>query len=236
MPNTFRREMILRVAATLLIAFLSVPLDGAARIDERPNTNVKAVAAAVDKHYNSLETFKSDFNEIYSGGGISRNESGTLLLKRPARMRWDYHQPREKLFVSDGKTAYFYVIGERQAQRTSVKKLDDLRSPLRYLLGKTRLEKEFDKLQIADGLTVSHPGNLVLSGVPKKMDDRIGRVLLEITPASRIQRIVIEEVDGTTTEFRFSNFEENKPVSDKQFSFTTPPGVEMVEAQHLQRE
>jgi outer membrane lipoprotein-sorting protein len=59
---------------------------------------------------------------------------------------------------------------------------------------------------------------------------------LEITPASRIQRIVIEEVDGTTTEFRFSNFEENKAVSDKQFSFTAPPGVEMVEAKDLQGE
>ena len=213
---------------------LVVPLGNSAHIDER--SNVKAIAAAVDSHYNSLSTFKADFTEIYSGGGISRNESGTLLLKRPSRMRWDYHQPREKLFVSDGKNAYFYVIGEHEAQRTPMKKLDDLRSPLRYLLGKTRLEKEFDKLQLADGVSVSQPGNVVLSGIPKNLDERVSRVLLEITPANLIQRIVIEEVDGTTTEFRFSNFEENKPIPDKQFSFTAPPGVEMVEARDLQGE
>src|SRR5437868_4229462 len=200
MSKSFRRETLLRVPCALMLVCLlaAVGASGDERSQSQPRSqsNIKAIAAAVDKHYNSLATFKSDFTEIYSGGGISRNESGTLLLKRPSRMRWDYHQPREKLFVSDGKTAYFYVIGERQARRTSVKKLDDLRSPLRYLLGKTRLEKEFDKLQLADGVTVSQPGNLVLSGVPKKMDDRISRVLLEITPADQIQRIVIEEVDG----------------------------------------
>src|SRR5206468_1756956 len=124
------RERFLRVAGALLLVLPLAPFSISAE-DQSTHSNVKAIAASVDKHYNSLETFKADFNEIYSGGGISRNESGTLLLKRPSRMRWDYHQPREKLFVSDGKTAYFYVIGERQASKTSVKKLDDLRSPLR---------------------------------------------------------------------------------------------------------
>ena len=37
-------------------------------------------------------------------------------------------------------------------------------------------------------------------------------------------------------EFRFANFEEDKAISDKQFSFTAPPGVEMVEAGDLQGE
>src|SRR6267154_5465740 len=137
MSRSFKWERLFRVACAVAL-FFSVARLGASG-DEPSHANVKAIAAAVDSHYNSLQTFKSDFTEIYTGGGISRNESGTLLLKRPSRMRWDYHQPREKLFVSDGRTAYFYVIGERQARKTSVKKLDDLRSPLRYLLGKTRL-------------------------------------------------------------------------------------------------
>src|SRR5438270_3510467 len=179
-----------------LLAAVGVSGDERSQSQPHSQSNVKAIAAAVDKHYNSLQTFKSAFTEIYSGGGISRKESGTLLLKRPSRMRWDYHQPREKLFVSDGKTAYFYVIGERQARKTSVKKLDDLRSPLRYLLGKTRLEKEFSSLQVASAVHPLNPASIVLSGVPKNMEDRVNRVLLEITPQSRIARIVIEELDG----------------------------------------
>src|SRR5438270_9759086 len=142
---------------------------------------VKKIASAVDARYNSLQSFKADFVETYSGNGVSRHESGTLALKRPGKMRWDYREPRQKLFLSDGKTAVFYVPGERQARKTAVKNLDDFRSPLRYLLGKTKLEKEFDNLAIADTARSKTPGNVILSGVPKNMANRIQRVLLEIT-------------------------------------------------------
>lgn len=194
---------------------------------------VKKIAAAVDTHYNSLQSFKADFVETYSGNGIARKESGTLSLKRPGRMRWDYTAPSEKLFVSDGKTAIFYVPGERQARKAAVKKLDDFRSPLRYLLGKTKLEKEFDKLSIADAASAKTPGNVILSGVPKNMADRVSRVLLEITPQSEIQRIVIEEIDGAVTEFSFTNITENVPLSDSLFHFSPPRGVETIEATDL---
>ncbi len=108
--------------------------------------SVQTTAHAVDEHYNHLKTFKAAFTEIYQGDGISRTESGTLWLKKPSRMRWEYHVPREKLFLIDSQTAYFYVTGDRQAKKTPAKNLDDLRSPLRYLLGKTKLEKELDGL------------------------------------------------------------------------------------------
>src|SRR5438874_1548635 len=148
-------------------------------------------------------------------------------------MRWDYREPTQKLFLSDGKTAIFYVPGERQARKTSVKNLDDFRSPLRYLLGKTKLEKEFDSLTIADAPTPNAAGNVFLSGVPKNMADRVQRVLLEITPQSQIERIVIEELDGSVTEFIFSNIAENVSLADSQFHFVAPPGVETIEATDL---
>jgi outer membrane lipoprotein carrier protein len=191
------------------------------------------IAARVDKKYNALQTFKADFVESYSGAGVERQESGTLSLKRPGRMRWDYRTPTEKLFVSDGKTAFFYVPGERQARKTEVKKLDDLRSPLRYLLGKTKLEKEFENLIIADAVKAKTPGNVVLSGVPKNMADRVSKVLFEISPESQIERIVIEEVDGTTTEFQFRNMVENVNIPEEQFHFKAPEGVETIQAAEM---
>jgi outer membrane lipoprotein carrier protein len=191
------------------------------------------IAARVDKKYNALQTFKADFVESYTGAGVERQESGTLSLKRPGRMRWDYRQPTEKLFISDGKTAFFYVPGERQARKTEVKKLDDLRSPLRYLLGKTKLEKEFDHLEIADAVKPKTPGNVVLSGVPKSMADRVSKVLLEISPDSQIERIVIEEVDGTSTEFQFRNMVENVNIPEEQFHFKAPEGVETIQATEM---
>ena len=81
--------------------------------------DVRSTAHAVDEHYNHLKTFKAAFTEIYQGDGIARTESGTLWLKKPSRMRWEYHVPREKLFLIDSQTAYFYVTGDRQAKKNT---------------------------------------------------------------------------------------------------------------------
>jgi outer membrane lipoprotein carrier protein len=59
--------------------------------------------------------------------------------------------------------------------------------------------------------------------------DRVSQVVLEITPESWIRRIVIEEVDGSKTEFSFQNPEENVEIADRRFRFTPPAGVETVQ-------
>ncbi len=191
-------------------------------------TDVHSLAAKVDQRYDHLHSLEARFTETYAGAGMSRTESGTLLLKKPGRMRWDYDQPRPKLFLSDGQTAWFYVPGERQARRTPVKQLDDLRSPLRYLLGKTKLEKELDGLSLAPDQQPINSGDLVLRGVPKGLRDRVAQTLLEVAPDGLIVRIVVEELDGSTTEFRFLQQRENVELADQQFRFTPPPGVEVV--------
>jgi len=190
--------------------------------------DVHALAEKVDQRYDRLRTLEARFSERYSGAGLTRTESGTLLLKKPGRMRWDYDQPRPKLFVTDGRTAWFYVPGERQARRTPVKQLDDLRSPLRYLLGKTKLEKELDDLSFAPDQKPAYPDDVVLRGIPKGMRDRVSQTLLEIAPDGLIVRIVVEEVDGSVTEFRFLQQKENVQVGDQPFRFEPPSGVEVV--------
>jgi outer membrane lipoprotein carrier protein len=191
--------------------------------------DVKRLASQVDEHYNQLNSFKSAFTEVYQGPGISRTESGTLWLKKPGRMRWEYHVPREKLFLINSDHAYFYVTGEHLARKTPVKNLDDIRSPLRYLLGKTKLEKELEGLSVAPDLSPLETGDTVLRGVPKMMKDRVASVILEISPSHQIHRIVIHGVDDTITDFRFTQIEENVPVQDSLFRFTPPPGVETLE-------
>jgi outer membrane lipoprotein carrier protein len=118
---------------------------------------VRTIADAVDHRYNDLRSMQTKFTERYTGAGMERTESGTLSLKKPGKMRWEYTSPRAKIFVSDGKTAWFYVPGENQARRTPVKKLDDLRTPLRYLLGHTKLAKEFTGLSLAPDVQPLRP-------------------------------------------------------------------------------
>ena len=213
-------SIFLQVLCVLLSASLATAASPA---------NVRAIAQKVDERYNRLRTLQAEFTETYRGAGIDRTESGTLWLKKPGKMRWEYRSPSEKLFVSDGHEAWFYVPGDRQVRKTDVRKLDDLRSPLAFLLGKTKLEKELQGLSLAADIPPKDPANLVLRGVPKAMADRVNQVLLEIAPDGHIAGITIEEQDDSVTEYHFEQQKDDVELSDRRFQFSPPSGVEVVD-------
>jgi outer membrane lipoprotein carrier protein len=153
-------------------------------------------------------------------------ESGILLLRKPGRMKWEYSVPSGKLFVLDGKYAWFYSAGDPQVQRLPAKELDDLRSPLRFLLGHTELEKELNNLTLVSGAN----GNFTLSGQPRGQENRIRSLTITVTPAGTITGIVMEEVDGATTRFSFTNQQPDAQIPAEAFHFTPPAGVPVVDA------
>jgi outer membrane lipoprotein carrier protein len=231
-----RIVVMIRFLATWFMAALLAAIiwsAGATAEDVHPE-DVHSIAQAVDEHYNHLRTLQAEFTEVYRGSGMERMESGTLWLakgglKKPGKMRWEYRSPREKLFVSDGKDVWFYIPDDRQARRTEARKLDDIRSPLAFLLGKSKLEKELQGLSLAPDVTPEAAGDIVLRGVPQAMTERVTEIVLEVTPDHRIVRIGIDEADGSVTEYRFTDQKENGPIPDVRFRFSAPPGTETVE-------
>ncbi len=228
-----RRRIVLsmlKFAPVLLLLMMMLMMIASATAED-----VHSIAAAVDDHYNHLHTLKAEFTQVYRGSGIERTESGTLWLakgglKKPGKMRWEYRSPREKLFVSDGKDAWFYVPADKQARKSDARKLQDVRSPLAFLLGKSKLEKELQGLSLAPDVTPEAAGDLVIRGVPVAMADRVTEILLEVTPDHRIARIVINEVDGSVTDYRFTEQKENEAIPDSRFQFKPPAGTETVDA------
>jgi outer membrane lipoprotein carrier protein len=220
-----------------VLALLVFPIGGvlafAPRSDAQASTRqppaLAAVVRNVDAYYDHLHALKCTFDETYRGAGAERTESGTLWLKKSGKMRWEYAAPQPKLFVTDGHTAYFYVSGDPEAQAANIKDMDDLRSPLRYLLGKTKLEKELLDLKMSQ----AGNGEVVLSGTPRSMADRITEVELRVRDNQQIAGIVIHERDGSSTEFRFSGIIADPLVNDSTFRFTPPPGVQVVRAGEL---
>lgn len=188
--------------------------------------NVHDIARQVDEHYNRLHSLRAGFTESYEGMGVHRTESGTLLLSKPGRMRWDYTSPAGKLFLLDGKYAWSYARGAAQVQRIPAKNLDDLRSPLSFLLGHTQIEKELTNLQLAPGAG----GSYRLTGQPKGKQDRVREVRITVTAAGVITALEIEEQDGALTRFVFTNEQANVPAPESSFRFTPPPGIPVVDA------
>ena len=193
---------------------------------QQKSPSVHDVAARVDRHYNQLRSLRAQFSETYQGMGMKRTESGTLLLVKPGSMKWDYSSPAGKLFLLDGKYAWFYTAGDPRVQRIPAKKLDDLRSPLRFLLGHTELEKEIGSLTMAAGAN----GGYTLSGQPKGQENRVKRMSMSVSPDGTITAIEVEETSGALTHFTFSGEKANVAVPPATFQFTPPPGVPVVDA------
>jgi outer membrane lipoprotein carrier protein len=182
------------------------------------------LAQRVDKYYNALHSLRTAFTESFHGMGIDREESGTLLLRKPGKMRWSYGHPAGKVFVLDGKYAWFYSPGDAQVERVSSAQLDDLRSPLRFLLGHTQLQKELVGLTLSSG-----PDGLQLSGVPKGMEKRLEKIVLGVSPEGVIHSMSITETDGAQTSFTFKDSVANAPAPDSEFVFQPPAGIPVVD-------
>ncbi len=183
-----------------------------------------SLAHTVDAHYNHLQSLQARYAERYQGLGMDRSETGTLTLRKPGRMRWAYDSPAGKLFVLDGHSAISYTPGDAQATRIPAKQLDDLHSPLRFLLGHTELGKELDGLTLAPAAG----GLYTLSGTPKAMQQRLKSLALTVDAAGQIHAMRLEETDGSATTFAFTELRENIPTTDAEFTFSPPPGVTIV--------
>jgi outer membrane lipoprotein carrier protein len=216
----------IRGGLRLLAAALLCASSWAQKAQSVSTPDAHALAQRVDHHYNQLHSLKAGFTESYEGLGMRRSESGTLLLQKPGRMRWDYTSPSGKIFLLDGKYAWFYSQGDPHVQRIAAKELDDLRSPLRFLLGHTELEKELNHLTMAPAAD----GAFMLTGQPKDQEKRIPRLALTVTPDGAIRGIEVEEADGAITRFTFADEQTNVPIPSNTFHFTPPPGIPVVDA------
>lgn len=183
------------------------------------------LADRIDRHYNSLHSLEVQFTQTYQGMGMNRKEAGVLLLKKPGKMRWTYSQPTGKLFVLDGKYGYFYSPGDTEVQRVPVKKLDDMRSPLRLLLGHAKLEQELTGLQA----TPQADGTYLLTGIPKGLEKRVAGFSLAATADGVIRSMKVEETDGITNAFVFADEKPNAAAPDTDFVFNAPAGVKVVD-------
>ncbi len=183
------------------------------------------LAEHIDHHYDSLHSLEVHFTQEYTGLGMDRHETGVLLLKKPGRMRWTYSKPDGKLFVLDGHDGYFYSPGDTTAQRVPAKELDDLRSPLRLLLGHTKLEKELT------GLVIDPDGNGIytLTGIPRGLEKRVALLSITATADGVIQQMEIEETDGVRNMLIFSDEKQNVAAPESAFVFTPPAGVRVVD-------
>jgi outer membrane lipoprotein carrier protein len=190
------------------------------------DTGLDSLLTKVEEHYNRTKTLQVSFTEQYTPpGSIQRTESGTLLLRKPGRMRGDYSQPKGKLFISDGKFLWLYTPDDNKAEKMSLKETEDMRAPLAFLLGKLHFTKEFRNLQAhAEGTAMR------ITAEPRTQDLPYSTVEFVVSAENRIQELKVTGYDRSILDFSFAGEKDDPPLDAKLFEFHLPPGATLEES------
>jgi outer membrane lipoprotein carrier protein len=183
--------------------------------------SLESLIQRLEEHTRKTTSLSASFVQSYRSAALGRElvERGTLKIKRPGRMLWEYQQPEKKTFVSDGKTFYFYVPAERQV---IVREQSGERSvAVKLLSGEAGILSQFHA-----SLDEDEGGRLKL--VPKGKDPELQRAYLELDAAARIVGIEIWDAQGNRSRFRFLKLRENPALDDALFRFQVPKGVTVV--------
>jgi len=235
MGRTFFSRAVLRGVLTLVPAVL-ITLGAIPAL--RPETkNSSASPVGVDRFveqlqdsYRQTHTLRSDFTQTYNSLGRARTESGVVYFARGGKMRWDYRQPEQKLFLSDGEQLLLYLPSENQMTRSRVKASDDARVPFRLLLSHLDLHKVFGEIKFDDKGLRPQNSDRVLIGLPKRnAEDDFREVLMEITPTFDIRQILVRYPDQSSMGFTFDHTLRDVPLNAALFSFTPPAGTEVID-------
>ena len=178
------------------------------------------LARKVQAYYESTRDLEARFQQTYTYSGFGRRQvsSGTLRVKKPGMMRWDYEKPARKTVAVKGARLVQYEPEENQAYVDEHFDASAMSAAVTFLLGKGKLAREFD-LSMEEG-------RLVLT--PKKPDARVDRVVLTVTGSGEVSGTRVVDGSGNVNEIAFHKLQRNLGLKDDVFALDLPKDVHLV--------
>ena len=169
--------MMLR-AATVLLTLCLLPAAPGAQTRPAP----EGMARALQQRYRGIRDFSADFVHVYRGGVLrtQTTEQGTVVIKKPGRMRWIYTSPERKEFVSDGRKMYSYLPQDRQVIVTSLPSDDQATTPALFLAGKGDIGRDF----AASYAETSLAGTTALKLTPRRPEPEYEYLVVAVDPVT----------------------------------------------------
>ena len=187
-------------------------------------------ARALQEKYDRVKDFTADFTHTYEGGVLKKKtvESGTVEIKKPGRMRWDYTTPEKKLFISDGVKIYSYIPADKQVMVSNMPKDDEATTAVLFLTGKGKLTRDFVVTYAGDA---GDADTWALRLEPRqKQRDYDWLIVVVDRTTLQIRSLAAADQQGGRSTFAFTNYRENAGVPDKAFEFKIPRGVDVITA------
>ncbi len=173
------------------------------------------LARAVQAFYERTRDLEAGFVQTYryAAGGRRQVSRGTLRVKKPGRMRWDYQSPERKTVAVVGSRLVQWEPEANQVYRDDHFDATAMSAAVTFLLGQGKLESEF---HVSSG----GPGQLVLR--PRKADPRVESVTLTVGPQGQVTATRVEDGQGNVNQVALEQIRRNVGLQDSDFEVQVP--------------
>jgi len=195
-----------------------------------PALDAAQVVERVQNFYESTADYQADFTQTYFHRLFNKTQRsyGTVFIKKPGKMRWEYSRPERKLFVSDGATLWVFEPEAQQAFRQALGE-SQLPTAITFLAGGGDIARDF-RTRLLDARRNGYAQGHVLELRPHEPQPSFERILFFVDGQSfQVLRTLVLDAAGNRNRMDFSNVLLNPGVADARFRFTPPNGTRIIE-------
>ncbi len=209
------------MAVVLALFLCSIPA-------EAGELTLREKAAKLQATYDRTSSFAADFSQITSTK-LSRRErhgQGSLLIKKPGLMRWDYQEPDHQVLINDGEMMSMYFAGAEQMIIMSAKEYLQSDVTYAFFAGTGNVLRDFEISAVGEDYCCGTLPDLRLT--PKQAHPQVDYLYLWLNEEFLISRMQIADHYGSITDLTLTNIKLNQPVDLERFKFVPPVGTEIV--------
>ena len=185
---------------------------------------------AVEATYQKIRDLKAPFRQSAFNRAVGQTveATGTLYLKKPGKLRWEYQTPTPQEVVSDARRFWVYTPELKQVNVSDAP--EALAGPAgSFLQGLGQVREFFQARFLNPAQPTDADGNVVLDLTPKEPRPLLARLIVTVDPKTWLVRTaVVHDELGNTVTVRFGTVTVNAGLADTLFTFVPPAGVTVV--------
>lgn len=189
-----------------------------------PAFNLDELVSEVEKFYAQKQDFSARFEQTVYRAHLPDHpltKKGKLYFKKPGMMRWDYLQPEQVHYVTDGKILWNYIPDSKLAYKLDIRDWE-LFYVLKFLYGEGALKKDFN---ISSGGLKD--GKRVIVIKPKESEHNFKelRLLVAADAPTIVGTVLVDPADNRSViSFVKVSYQ---PLPAEGFQFTPPADVQV---------
>lgn len=222
-----RRRRALAALGCWVLLLAGVPAGAETRPATGSCPDPETIVRKLQERYDGTRTFRAVVRQEMKvqSIGVSDVSEGTVVFKKPGKMRWDFQTPRAQQIVSDGSLLFIYQPDDKQVLKAPFRAAFVSTTPVSFLLGVGRITDEFRPEADKRGCTADR---LYVSLASKSGAD-VGTLAFGVERSTYdIVEATVTDPLGNVTTLGFSEIARNVDVPDATFEFTVPPGVDVI--------